>query len=86
MLSLSVRGLPRQSTEASVNEMFAVHGKVHGLKVVRDLFSGECKGFAELSMEGHEARKAIAALDGQSMTDGNVLRVGLKSEARGRRR
>jgi RNA recognition motif-containing protein len=85
MLTLSVRGLPRQSTESSVLEMFSAHGKVHSLELVRDRFSDECKGFAGLSMEGHEARKAIAAIDG-STVQGATVRVGLKSEARGRRR
>jgi RNA recognition motif-containing protein len=52
---------------------------VRNLKMSRDLFSGECRGFAELDMEGHEARKAIAALNG-STVEGEALRVGLKSE------
>lgn len=85
MLTLSVRGLPRKMTEQGLTEMFAAHGRVRNLKMSRDLFSGECRGFAELDMEGHEARKAIAALNGATV-DGEALRVGLKSEARGRRR
>jgi RNA recognition motif-containing protein len=86
MLTISVRGLPRSAKERSVNDLFAQHGKVHGLKIAKDLFSGECKGFAELQMEGHEARAAIAALDG-SIFEGSALRVGLQQEkfARGRR-
>ncbi len=87
MLSLSVRGLPRGMTEKALTELFETHGRVRGLKMSKDLFSGECKGFAELEMEGHEARAAIAALDG-SAQGGDLIRVGLKSETRirGRRR
>jgi RNA recognition motif-containing protein len=85
MLTLSVRGLPRKTTEQSLTDLFAVHGRVHALKMSRDLFSGECRGFAELDMEGHEARKAIAALNGMTI-DGESLKVGLKSELRSRRR
>src|SRR5690606_11807452 len=85
MLSLSVRGLPRDMTEASLTELFTVHGRVHGLRIARDLFSGECKGFAELSMEGHEARAAIAALNGTTVGT-EMIRVGLKSDDRPRRR
>jgi RNA recognition motif-containing protein len=84
MLTLSVRGLPRETTEKSLTDMFESHGKVRNLKMSKDLFSGECKGFAELQMEGHEARAAIAALNG-SAQGGDLLKVGLKSELRRRR-
>lgn len=85
MLTLSVRGLPREMTEQALTEMFAAHGRVHGLRMARDLFSGECRGFAEVQMEGHEARAAIAALDGSFQGNASI-RVGLKSELRSRRR
>jgi RNA recognition motif-containing protein len=85
MLSLTVRGLPRQMTEEKLTGVFEAHGRVRSLKMAKDLFSGECKGFAELEMEGHEARSAIAALNGSSQ-DGSMLRVELKTERRGRGR
>jgi RNA recognition motif-containing protein len=85
MLSISVRGLPRNMTESNLTELFAAHGRVHGLRMARDLFSGECKGFAELQMEGHQARAAIAALNGTTVGN-EMIRVGLKSEDRPRRR
>ena len=85
MLMLNVRGLPRSMTETTLQELFATHGRVFELRMARDLFSGECKGFAELKMEGHEARTAIAALDG-STQDGAMIRVGLASERKPRRR
>lgn len=86
MLTLNVRGLPRQATEHSVTELFARYGRVHKLKLATDPFRNECRGFAELAMEGHEARAAIAALDG-STQEGATLRVGLASARpqRGRR-
>jgi RNA recognition motif-containing protein len=84
MLTIDVRGLPRSMTENSLRDLFAAHGRVFELRVIRDLFTGECKGFAELKMEGHEARSAIAALDG-STQDGTMIRVGLHEERRQRR-
>jgi RNA recognition motif-containing protein len=84
MLTLNVRGLPRSMTENALRELFATHGRVFELRVARDLFNGECKGFAELKMEGHEARTAIAALDG-STQDGSMIRVALHDERRQRR-
>jgi RNA recognition motif-containing protein len=44
------------------------------MTLVKDLFSGNCKGFGFLEMEGHEARAAIAELDGKSY-EGNTLKV-----------
>lgn len=85
MLMLSVRGLPRSMTDTALQALFATHGRVFDLRLTRDLFSGECKGFAELKMEGHEARTAIAALDG-STQDGAMIRVGLASDRKPRRR
>lgn len=84
MVTLSVRGLPRSMNETTLSQLFASYGRVHGLRLAKDLFSGECKGFAEVKMEGHEARAAMAALDG-SAQGGSVLRVALGNEARGRR-
>jgi RNA recognition motif-containing protein len=82
MLTLSVRGLPREMTESALTALFTTHGKVHGLKMAKDLFAGTCKGFAELKMEGHEARAAISALNGTTH-GGGTLRVELASERRG---
>jgi RNA recognition motif-containing protein len=84
MLTIAVRGLPRSAKESDVNEMFSRHGRVHKLKIAKDLFTGECKGFAEVDMEGHEARAAISALDG-SVFNGSALRVSMASDDRARR-
>jgi RNA recognition motif-containing protein len=74
MIKLSVRNLPRSTTEESLTELFSQYGTVRGLTIAKDLFSGDCKGFATIDMEGHEARAAIAALDG-SEQDGRQIYV-----------
>lgn len=86
MLTLSVRGLPRSMTESTLDELFSKFGRVHKMKLAMDPFRGDCRGFAELAMEGHEARAAIASLDG-STQDGATVRVSLASDRpqRGRR-
>ena len=76
MITLFVRGLPRSSTEDSVKALFSEFGAVRAINVVTDIFSGDCKGFATVDMEGHEGRAAIAALDGRDF-QGSPLRVGL---------
>jgi RNA recognition motif-containing protein len=84
MLTLNVRGLPRGMTEATLQQLFEPHGRVFEMRLAKDLFSGECKGFAELKMEGHAARNAIAALNGTAQ-GGEMIRVQLQSDLGGRR-
>jgi len=74
MIKLSVRNLPRSTSEQSLTELFSQYGTVRGLTLAKDLFSGDCKGFATIDMEGHEARAAIAALDGSEI-DGRQIYV-----------
>ena len=84
MLTLNVRGLPRGMTETTLQQLFEPHGRVFEMRLAKDLFSGECKGFAELKMEGHAARSAIAALNGTAQ-GGEMIRVALQSDLGGRR-
>ncbi|HET6631966.1 MAG TPA: RNA-binding protein [Rhodanobacteraceae bacterium] len=85
MLTLNVRGLPRNMTEDNLQNLFSQYGRVFQMRLAKDLFSGECKGFAELQMEGHEARAAIAGLNGTSQ-DGAMIQVGLHVPRKGRGR
>jgi len=75
LITLSVRGLPKSTTEESLTALFTEYGIVRSLKMAKDLFSGDCKGFATIGMEGHEARAAMAALDGSEL-NGSMIRVG----------
>lgn len=86
MLTIQVRGLPRSMTEQALSDLFGAYGKVRSLRMAKDLFTGECRGLAQLQMEGHEARLAIAALNGSSQGS-EVLNVRLEEERkpRGRR-
>jgi RNA recognition motif-containing protein len=89
MKKLFVGSLPPTTTEESLTELFSQYGKVRSLKLAKDLFSGKCKGFAFLEMEGHEARAAMADLNGKNL-GGNSLKVRFEDEkvrgARGRHR
>ena len=89
MKKLFISNLPADATEASVSALFAEFGTVRSINLVTDIFSGKCKGFGSVEMEGHEARPAQAALDGKSMGDGDrTLRVRFDDPkaSRGRRR
>jgi RNA recognition motif-containing protein len=75
MLKLFVANLPPDMTEKEFTELFSAHGRVRSVKLAHDIFSGKCRGFGSLEMEGHEARAAIAALNGKELR-GKPLRVG----------
>jgi RNA recognition motif-containing protein len=69
-----VGNLPNDATEASVTTLFSEYGKVRSIELVSDIFSGKCRGFGFIGMEGHEARAAISALDG-NLYCGKPLKV-----------
>lgn len=76
MKKLFVGNLPQDATEESVRSMFAEFGTVRSVSVASDIFTGKCKGFGFIEMEGHEARAAQAALDGNMVSNSDrSLRV-----------
>ncbi|MGY6277276.1 RNA recognition motif domain-containing protein [Methylomonas sp. MgM2] len=87
MKKIFVGNLPSDATETSVKALFSEFGKVHSIELITDMFSGKCKGFGYIGMEGHEARVAIAKLSGRPF-GGNLLRVGFETSTgrHGRRR
>jgi RNA recognition motif-containing protein len=74
MIRMFAGGLPPDMTERELGEIFSAHGKVRGMKLVMDVFSGKCKGFGFVEMEGHEARAAMVALNGKELR-GSRLKV-----------
>jgi RNA recognition motif-containing protein len=74
MLRIYAGNLPADLTEQEFTDLFAEHGRVRSMELARDLFSGRCRGFGFIEMEGHEARAAISALNGYNLR-GNSLRV-----------
>lgn len=86
MKTLFVGNIAPQTTENDLIELFSEYGKVRKMKFPYDVFSGNCRGFAFVDMEGHEARAAAAALHGKTFL-GNSLKVrDEKPKGKGRRR
>ncbi|HFE39197.1 MAG TPA: RNA-binding protein [Gammaproteobacteria bacterium] len=85
MKKLFVGSLPHDATQDSVTTLFSAFGKVRSIDVVRDIFTGKCKGFAFVEMEGHEARAAIAGLNGKMIGDRH-LKVNFEEPRKGRGR
>jgi len=76
-----VGNLPEDASEESVTELFHEYGTVRSIRLASDVFTGKCRGFGFIEMEGHEARAAIAALDGKTW-GGNALRVRFEDKKR----
>ena len=74
MRKMFVGNLAESTSEAELQELFAQHGRVRSVRLATDVFSGDCKGFGFVEMEGHEARAAMADLDGKPFK-GKSLRV-----------
>lgn len=85
MKKMFVGNLPTNATEDSVRTLFAPYGTVRSIRLASDVFSGTCKGFGFVEMEGHEARAAIAGLNGKTYGD-RYLKVQLEDDSRARRR
>ncbi len=89
MKTLFVANLAPETEETDVQQLFAEFGTVRGIKLAMDVFSGQCRGHGTVDMEGHEARAAMAGLNGREFK-GKSLRVGEerkrgKGKGRGRR-
>jgi len=83
---LFIGNLPTDTSEDDLQNLFSEFGTVRSFKLVTDVFSGQCKGFGFIEMEGHEARAAIAGLDGKDF-NGRPMKVNFESpKLAGRRR
>ncbi|MSQ29812.1 MAG: RNA-binding protein [Dehalococcoidia bacterium] len=69
-----VGNLPFSATEKEVSDLFAQYGEVVSRSLPKDPKTGRPRGFGFVEMEDEDAKKAIAALDGQPL-DGRALRV-----------
>lgn len=74
MKKMFVGNLPPDISEQAIGDLFGEYGKVRSIHLVTDVFTRRCRGFGFIEMEGHEARAAIAGLDGKSF-GGKALRV-----------
>jgi cold-inducible RNA-binding protein len=63
-MNIFVGNLSKDVTEDDLQNLFSEFGTVRNVKVIKDLFSGESKGFGFLEIPGlAEAQKAINELN-----------------------
>jgi RNA recognition motif-containing protein len=85
MKKLFIGNLPTTTDLKELETLFSQFGRVRSSQLITDVFSGKCKGFGFIEMEGHEARAAIAGLNGRDF-NGQPLKVNFEAPKSGRRR
>jgi RNA recognition motif-containing protein len=81
-LNIYVGNLPKSTNEEAVRELFSEHGKVGEIKLIKDQYSGDLRGFGFIEMlDKEEGQNAIKNVNGNELA-GNRLVV---NEARPRK-
>ncbi len=81
-MNIYVGNLPKTTTEDEVRKVFAEYGEVTEVKLIKDNYSGELRGFGFVEMSAKaDAQKAIQEVDGTEL-EGQTLIV---NEARPRK-
>jgi len=80
-MNIYVGNLLREATEADLRQAFEVFGQITSIKIIKDMYSGDSRGFGFVEMpNSSEAQSAISGLDGKDLK-GRTLKV---NEARPR--
>ncbi|WP_186461749.1 RNA recognition motif domain-containing protein [Mucilaginibacter pallidiroseus] len=80
LVKLFVGGFPLEIDELELAKLFAPHGDISTIKIVRDKKTRICKGYAFIEMNDRQgAEAAVEALDGTDM-NGKQLTVKINEE------
>ena len=80
-MNIYVGNLPKTTTEEAVRKVFAEYGEVTEVKLIKDNYSGELRGFGFIEMPSKsDGQKAIQEMNGAEL-EGRTLVV---NEARPR--
>lgn len=72
--NLFVGSLPFSLTEDTLGQLFAQHGQVQSVNIIKDKYSGQSRGFGFVEMStDEEAQKAIQALNGYNLEGRNIV-------------
>jgi len=72
-MNIYIGNLSRNVTEAELREVFAAHGQIQSVAIIKDKMTGESRGFGFVEMPNRdEALKAISALNGKDMKGRNL--------------
>ncbi|MBL4587944.1 hypothetical protein JKY79_01225 [Candidatus Babeliales bacterium] len=75
MKNIYVGNLPRTATEASLKDLFVTFGEVGAVKLIKDRYTGEPRGFGFVEMSDDAAADAaVNELNGHNL-EGSSLRI-----------
>jgi RNA recognition motif-containing protein len=73
-MNLYVGNLSKDITEEELQKVFSEYGYISSVKIIKDKFSGESRGFAFIDMPGAaEAKKALTALDSKELKGKKIV-------------
>lgn len=73
-MNIYVGNLSKDVNDLELQELFTPYGNVKSVKIIRDLFSGESKGFGFVEMPGQaEAQKAITELNTKELKGKKII-------------
>ena len=73
-MNIFVGNLSKDVTDENLQDLFSEFGTVKSVKVIKDLFSGESKGFGFVEMPGlSEAQKAIDVLNTKELKGKKIV-------------
>lgn len=73
-MNIYVGNIAKEVTDIELQDLFAAYGTVRSAKIIRDLFSGESKGFGFIEMAGNtEAQTAMNELNAKELKGKNLI-------------
>jgi RNA recognition motif-containing protein len=74
-MNIYVGNLSRETPEEDLRHAFEAFGQVGSVKIIKDQYTGDSRGFGFVEMpNGPEAKSAISGLDGKDLK-GRTLKV-----------
>jgi len=80
LVKLFVGGFPLDMEEIELAKLFAPHGDISTIKIVRDKKTKLCKGYAFIEMDERAGAEAAAEALNGTMLDGKALTVKINDE------
>jgi RNA recognition motif-containing protein len=73
-MNIYVGNLAKEVTDEELQNVFAEFGHIKSVKIIRDMFSGESKGFGFIEMPGvAEAQKALDSLNSKELKGKKII-------------
>lgn len=73
-MNIFVGNLSKDVSDEDLQNLFSEFGNIRSVKIIKDLFSGESKGFGFIEMPGAaEAQKAISELNAKELKGKKIV-------------